>query len=250
MIRGLYTATTAMLTQERRMDVVVNNLSNATTVGYKQDALLSRSFDDLMIERLNDPSIVQRTEDVGPLNTGIHVDEVVTHFAVGSLQETKSTTDVAILGDGFFAVETPEGERLTRAGNFKLDPEGFLTTASGHRVLGENGQINIGTSDFSIDSTGNIQAGGQLIDRLRIMDVEDETTLRKQGGNLYTLQGGEATPAEQVQLRQGFVEMSNVDLSNQMVNMIEIQRSYEINQRMIRIMDEKLGKTVNELGKV
>ncbi|MDD2375754.1 MAG: flagellar basal-body rod protein FlgF [Eubacteriales bacterium] len=250
MIRGLYTATTGMLTQEKRMDVVINNLANATTVGYKQDSLLSRSFDDLMIERMNDPSIVQRTADVGPLNTGIHIDEVITNFNVGSLQETKSNTDLALLGNAFFTVNTADGERYTRAGNFQVDADGFLTTAAGDRVLGEQGEINVGSTDFAVDLNGNVQANGQLIDRLQLVTVEDTTTMRKQGGNLYSLQEGVVQPAEQAQVRQGFIEMSNVDLSNQMVNMIEIQRSYEINQRMIKIMDEKLGKTVNDLGRV
>lgn len=250
MIRGLYTATTGMLTQEKRMDVVVNNLANATTVGFKQDSLISSSFADLLIERINDPAIVQKSQEVGPFSHGIHVDEVATLFSPGAYQETQLDTDLALVGEGYFMVQTAAGERLTRAGNFQVDAAGYLVTSSGQQVLGQNGAVRIGQSDFSVDNAGNISVDGPVIETLRLVTVPDETRLRKEGGNLFSLMDGAATPTAAVQVRQGYLESSNVDLSAQMVNMIEIQRSYEINQRVVKIMDEKLGRGVNEIGKI
>jgi len=250
MIRGLYTATTGMMTQEKKLDIVMNNLSNASTVGFKQDALVSRSFADMMVERSGDSSIVQASREVGPLNNGIHVDQVYTNFTSGSLSETGSSTDLALTGDDFFVIGTSQGDRYTQSGSFTLDAEGYLATAEGDRVQGQNGAIRIGTADFAVDSQGWISAGGQTIDQLRRVGFTDTTGLRKEGGNLYSSSGGQAAQAPDGQVRQGYLETANVDLADQMVSLIEIQRSYEINQRVIQIMDDKLGRSVNDIGRV
>ena len=114
MIRGLYIAATGMLSQQRRMDVVTNNLANADTAGFKEDQLLVRSFNDMMIERLNDPAVVGHSAEVGPLGSGIHVDEVATRHESGPMEETGLNTDLALFGDGYFVIQTPAGERYTR----------------------------------------------------------------------------------------------------------------------------------------
>lgn len=272
MLRGLYTATTAMLAQSRRMDVITNNLVNVETAGFKQDTMTTRSFRDMLISRIYDPSVYQYKQ-VGPLNLGVHVDQIFTDFASGSFEETRHPLDMAIVGEGFFVVDwlprfvdedaafdiEPE-ERFTRSGNFAIDGEGNLVTPNGYYVHGESGvPIHIGTADFIVETDGTIRAGDEIIDRLRIVTFEDPRVLRKQGDTLYSIFGsydewGEFVPdAEPVdiepEIRQGFLEASNVDLARETVRMIETYRAYEINQRVISMFDETLRISVNDIAR-
>ncbi len=163
MIRSLYTAGTNMIVQRKRMDVITNNIANVDTTGFKGDKLLSRSFEDMLLERVGDPAVLNRSYNVGPLNTGVHIDEVITDFTQGTVMETGRPTDVALMTDGFFVINTPAGERYTRDGSFSRNAEGYLVTSDGSNVVGENGniQIPIGT-EFSIDHRAGKAAGGDL----------------------------------------------------------------------------------------
>ncbi|MCL2002664.1 MAG: flagellar hook-basal body protein [Oscillospiraceae bacterium] len=272
MIRGLYTATTAMLAQSRRMDVIVNNLTNVETTGFKSDTMTTRSFRDMLISRIYDPSVYQYSQ-VGPLNLGVHVDQVFTTFATGSFEETRHPSDMAIVGEGFFVVDWfPKGldedaefdaepeERYTRAGNFAIDGEGNLVTPNGYYVHGQGGvPIYIGTPDFVVDNNGTIRVGDEIIDTLRIVVFEDPTVLRKQGDTLYNVFGtydeyGDFEPAGEPvdiepEIRQGFLEASNVDIAREMVRMMETHRAYEINQRVINMFDETLRISVNDIAR-
>ncbi|MDR0249152.1 MAG: flagellar hook-basal body protein [Oscillospiraceae bacterium] len=283
MLRGLYTAGTAMMAQNRRMDVITNNIVNMETAGYKADSMVTQSFRDMMISRLNDPS-VYRYSYVGPHNTGIHIDTIKTSFSQGPLMETNHTTDLALDGDAFFVVEyTPrtlvpptredladpdyepeyeygdEEERYTRAGNFAVDAEGYLVTPGGLYVLGQGGRIWVGTVDFQVDSAGTVYVNGEEADTLRLARFEDNGVLRKEGANLFYAQQGltdedgeelDIEPEEvTVTVKQGFLEGSNVDAARETVRMMEAYRHYEINQRIVQIFDEVLGRSVNEIAK-
>ena len=249
MLRGLYTATTGMTVQRAKMDVLTNNIVNASTTGYKKDNLLSSNFEEVLIERIGDPYLVNTSEEVGPYSFGTHIDEVYTDFSQGSIEPTETQTDLAITGDGFFAVETPDGERYTRAGNFCVNQEGYLVTADGYYVLGENGRINVGSGEFSVDGEGNIVSGDEARGTLRIVRLEETDGLRKQGDNLYYVFSGEApADAEDFKIMQGYLESSNVDIATEMVDMITVYRAYEANQKILTMTDETLGMAVNNLG--
>jgi flagellar basal-body rod protein FlgG len=261
-----------MLAQSRRMDVITNNLTNVETVGFKQDTMTTRSFRDMLISRIYDPSVYQYSQ-VGPLNLGIHVDQVFTDFVTGTFEETRHPTDMAIVGEGFFVVDWfPRGldedaafdfepeERYTRAGNFAIDGEGNLVTPNGYYVHGLGGApIYIGSPDFVVDRDGTIRVGDEEIDRLRIVTFEDPRVLRKQGDTLYSIFGdydefGDFIPAAEPfeiepEIRQGFLEASNVDIAREMVRMMETHRAYEINQRMINMFDETLRISVNDIAR-
>lgn len=248
MLRGLFMAATGMLTQQKRMDVVTNNLANATTTGFKEDGLVVRSFGDLLISRMD--GFGQRpVEPVGPLGTGIHADRVRTVLTDGPLEETGRQTDIALTGQVFFAIETPEGERYTRAGNFQISEDGMLVTHEGHPVMGQNGPLRVGHAGFTVRPDGSVTSSAGE-DRLRLVELSDDDGLRKEGGNRYAHDSARLIAQTETSVRQGFLEGSNVDLSRQMTDMIEIYRSHEINQRMIRLFDEKLGKAVNEIGRL
>lgn len=247
MIRSFYIAGTGMMTQRSKMDVVINNITNADTVGYRQDQLITRSFPDLLLDRLNDPSIVNQTY-VGPQNTGVHVDEIVIDFSRGTPEPTEEMSDLAIMNEGFFTVQTPDGIQYTRAGNFQVDVNGTLLTQEGYYVLGQNGQpINVGTYGFQVDGQGYIyNAEGQQINRLNIVTFEDLNALRKVGNNNYVPYGGaQPIAVENPGVMQGYIETSNVDIAKTVADMMLTQRVYESSQRILQMTDESLAKTMD-----
>ncbi len=251
MLRSFYIAGTGMLTQRSKMDVIINNITNSDTNGYKKDQVISQSFQDMLLSRLDDPSILSRTPYVGPQNTGIYVDELVTDFTQGPMEQTDQRTDIAISGDGFFSVQTPNGVRYTRSGDFQVDANGTLLTQEGYYVLGQNGgMINVGTGDFTVKSDGTIFVNNQQVNQLRIVQFADNGVLRKQGSNLYY-----AYNAEQPQvmanptLAQGMLEGSNMEIGREMADMLMTNRVYDSNQRILKMVDESLSKTVNDIGR-
>ncbi|NLL39962.1 MAG: flagellar basal-body rod protein FlgF [Clostridiales bacterium] len=250
MFRGLYIAGTGMMLQRRKMETITNNIVNADTTGYKKDYLVSHSFDDVLIERINDTNNDVRSNPVGPLNFGTQVDQVYTDFSLGNVESTGKGTDLFIAGDGFFVMMTPQGERYTRSGAFYLDSEGYLIDGEGNYLLGDSGPINVGSEDFSVNENGEVTAGGQLIDRIRLVSFQDNTALRKEGGNLYSSNAQPVEAAEDSTIMQGALESSNVEIAREMVDMLTVYRAYETNQKMITMIDEINGKAVNEIGRL
>lgn len=239
MIRGMYTAATGMVAELHRQDVIANNLANVDTVGFKGDYTVSVPFGEMLLNAYNR----QGVRPVGGLGLGVQATSEYIDTSEGSLVETGIMYDLAIGGQGYFVVETPAGERYTRAGNFKVDAEGYLTTRNGWRVLGENGPIQV-TGRFEVNQDGEIFIDGVMADRLRIVNPYG---LRKEGESLFTATG--INPANGIQIFQGTVERSNVNAIRQMIEMINVTRSYETNQRALTAHDETLGKAVNEIAR-
>lgn len=254
MVRGFYTAGTGMIAQRKSMDVIMNNSVNVETAGYKNDAVISRSFKDRLIDRINDPSIINMTSEVGPMNGGVHVDELITTFEQGNIDGTGQTHDMALAGDGFFCIQTAQGERYTRAGNFNVDTQGYLCNADGQRVLGtDNNPLQVGFGDFTVAHNGQVtRADGQYAGQMKIVQFEDNTQLRKQGDNLFYNFGNTAMNAADATttVRQGYLEMSNAEMADVMVDMMTVYRVYESNQKMVQMTDESIGIAVNQIGKV
>jgi flagellar basal-body rod protein FlgG len=247
MLRSFYTAGTGMLTQRDRMEVLTNNLTNADTTGYKSDSLILSSFRNMMIQRLNDPSSGSNT--VGQLGAGAHINEVVTSFEQGNLEGTGRSLDFALEGPGFFVLSTPEGDRYTRDGSFSVSIDGYLLNSNGFYVQGSNGRINVGGDNFTVDDQGSLYVNDVLTDKIKLVSFGDVAGLRKDENNLYqTTQGPIADTATKVY--QGRLEGSNVDVSGELANMISASRSYDTNQRVLRMIDSTLDKTVNEVGRV
>ena len=250
MLRSLYLSATNMLVQRKKVDVIANNIANMDTVGYKSDSLLSRSFEDMYLERVNDPG--NKAGGVGPLNTGVHIDEIVTSFDEGSLKMTDRSLDFSIAGDGFFVVSTTAGDRYTRDGNFTINNEGYLVTTDGNRVMGTNGFLKIDATNVTVDADGNItNAQGTNLGTLRVVSFADKTGLKKAGNNLFLNENNQqAQNAQNVVIRQGSLETSNADITNETLNMMAASRSFETSQRIVKMIDETLGRAVNDIGKV
>lgn len=251
MIRSLYIASTGMLVQRKKMDILTNNITNIETIGYKKDNLISRSFKDMMIERVNDPYIINATNIVGNQNTGVHIDEIVTGFQQGSMEDTGRLSDVALQGSGFFVVSTPEGDRYTRDGSFAVNKEGYLVNSDGLYISGEKGRIFVGKNEFVIDEQGNVAINDTIVNKLKIASFGDVSALRKQGNNLYmNYNNQQILSTTDTKAQQGCLEYSNVDMAEEMVNIMAVSRTYETNQRIVKMIDESLDKTVNEVGRV
>lgn len=250
MIRGLYTSASGMMAEMVRNDVTANNLANVNTTGYKKDIAVFESFPEVLIKRVNDRKQNESSKPpaIGTLGTGAIVDEIVTSHEQGQLRESSNPFDLAISGDGFFVVQNQNGAYYTRNGSFTLDSQGYLVNARGDFVLGQAGPVRIGSSnDVSVDEAGNIFVDGNRVDTLRLVTVTDPAGLTKVGDSLFT--GGQAVDGIAGQVRQKFIESSNVNVIAEMVSMITVMRSYEANQKIIMAHDQTLGQAMG-IGRV
>jgi flagellar basal-body rod protein FlgG len=251
MVRGLYTAGTGMLLQRRRMETITNNIVNAETTAYKKEFNVAHTFDEVLTRRINDThNRLIQGRWVGPLNLGTQIDQLYIDFTQGSLEETERNTDLALIGDAFFVVQTDAGERYTKNGAFYINDGGFLVDGEGNELLGANGPIYVGGLNFTVDNLGNVFTDAGYVDTIRIVSFEDNESLRRQGSNLYfSLEPPLAVPNAYT-IAQGFLEASNVDIGREMVDMLAMYRTYEINQRMITMIDETVGRAVTEIGRL
>lgn len=254
MIRGLYIATSGMVTRQVQLENLSNDASNINTPGYKKDKTTLKTFHEVMLE--NKDKIINGKgykNPLGKINLGVGIDEVKTDFSQGILEETNRNLDFAINGEGFFTVVDDNNKKYyTRNGRFKIDSQGYLTTAEGYKVLGldENNnetKIKIDNPDFKLLTDGSIETNNGNI-RLYISGFNDKQTLMKNSNDNYT--SNVQPNIINSDVKQGFLEKSNVDVTEIITDMIKIMRSYESSQKVIQQMDETLGKTVNEVGSV
>ncbi|MDZ7260810.1 MAG: flagellar basal-body rod protein FlgF [candidate division KSB1 bacterium] len=238
MTNGLYTSAAAMLPAMLQQDVIANNLANLQTTGFKKDDLFLRTLVEagLLVDRAQNETVV----------------EMYTDFDQGPLKPTGNPLDLALSGEGFFTVQTPEGIRYTRNGSFTLNPQGQLTTLEGYLVLGQNGTIDLARGEISITETGEVLQDGKLVDKLLITDFPKPYPLKKIGNGLFVPlnEAERGSRAEAPVVKQGFLEQANVNALEEMVNMLTHARIYELNQKAVKYQDETLTRTVNELGKV
>lgn len=260
MIRSLYTAATGMQAQTMNIDVIANNLSNVNTAGFKRSRA---EFQDLLYETLREPGIPSSGE--GEVPTGIQIGHgtrtaaVQKLFVQGEFQHTENQLDMAIEGDGFFQVVRPNGEiAYTRAGNFKVDSEGRIVTPDGFLMEPEITIPNDATAvAIGLDGTVSVRQAGQTgmtdVGNIELARFVNPAGLENIGRNLYspTDASGDAvtgTPGEDGYgtIAQGYLELSNVSVVDEMVNMITAQRAYEINGKAIQAADDML-QTANNL---
>lgn len=258
MIKGLYTAYTGMINEQNRLDVMTNNLANASTVGYKKEGSTSQSFDDLLTVKLRDSSIgLNNVQRIGYRNPGVKIGENYTDYSQGSFRITDNTYDLALSGEGFFAIEftNKAGEtstKYTRAGQFTLNKEGYLVTQEGDYVLDtRNNRIKLDTlKDASVDQAGRIYQEGQTIAQVQVVDFEDYDYLEKYGETYFEPIAGAQITNSDAEVYSGYLEMANVQIVSEMVNLISITRAYESNQKLIQTFDNTLEIASTQLGRV
>jgi flagellar basal-body rod protein FlgF len=281
-VRGLYTAASGMNVQQNRLDEIANNLANVDLNGYKKDTAIQKAFPEMLIRRMNDDGVytfpvgsVDTGPIVGVLGTGVETNEVYTNFAQGAMKQTENDFDMALEGRGFLVVQTPQGDRLTRNGAFLVNPDGYLVTKTGDFVLGENGPIKLKKNNFVVDQDGTVWQNATFagddkrlvsqqenqwenlsrVDRLQLVDVKRQRYLQKQGNSYWktTEESGPAQvtgPEARPKIRQGFLEGANVNAVQEMVEMIEVNRAYDANQKTIQTEDSLIGKLWNEVVRV
>lgn len=257
MVKGLYTAYTGMINEQNRMDVITNNMANASTYGYKAEGATAQSFEDVYAAKIKDASEYFVNRRIGAMSMGAQIGETYTDYSQGSFKETGNTYDLALDGNGFFSISftNKAGEtstKYTRDGSFTVNTDGYLVTKDGDYVLGNgNAPISIDTNTtVKIDTLGNIYQDGTLVNKLAVTDFTDYNYLEKYGENMYDLVDGGTTQASTARVQQGYIEASNVNVVSEMVNMIQITRAYETNQKVITTIDSTLDKAVNTVGKL
>lgn len=257
MLKGLYTAYTGLANEQNRMDILTNNLANASTVGYKKEGATSQAFDDVLSYKIKDTSeTVNTAKRMGTLNLGVKIGENYTDYSQGSFRITGNTYDLALAGDGFFTVQfTNKDEetstKYTRDGSFTLDKQGYLVTADGDYVMGTRGKIKLNPlKETTIDDNGFIYQDGQMVTALKITDFVDYDYLEKYGENYYQPVEGAKIQLSDATVKSGYLEMSNVQVVSEMVNLISITRAYESNQKIVQTYDETMDIAVNQIGKI
>ena len=251
MIRGLYAAASGMILGALRQGLIAHDVANANTPGYKRGILPPNPATRLDLRRIPTPQFAARAPQVGPLGTGVYPEGVITDFRQGPLQETRRVLDVALEGEGFFQVQTPQGPRFTRDGRFYRDADGNLVTVRGYLVLDPNGQpIQLPQEgEIAIALDGTISVDRQVIAQIGIFQAPLES-LQREGDGLFVSTMETAPPqATQVQVRQGFLEGSNVDAAATLVEMMMVARAYEASQRLVQIQDQMLTRTM-EIGRI
>jgi flagellar basal-body rod protein FlgF len=277
LLRGFYTAASGMMAQQRRIEMLTNNIANANTPGYKSDQAALRAFPELLLSRLDKATVPTKTPrsfplqpTIGSINTGVYMQELIPNFRQGDIKETGQPTDIALIngtlpvdaetgkeGTLFFVVQNENGDiRYTRNGNFTLNSQGFLTTNDGWYVLDENGRrIKLPSTNFTVNADGTIVANNNRIARINIAFAANPNTLAKEGNGLFRSENGVlpsalGNPNITYTLKQGFLERANVDLNRAMTEMLSAYRAFEANQKIVQAYDRSMDKAVNEIGRL
>lgn len=256
MIRGLYTVASGLITSEAKQNSIMNNMANVNTPGYKAEKLAIKSFDEVMISN-KDKLVAGKNykNNIGTLSNGAEINDKVTYFEQGFVKETSSPTDFAIEGNGFFMVRQRGNNEVayTRDGHFSIDGNGHLVNQSGDVVLGRSSAtgnlepINVGKGDLNCDKLGNIRVDGNLKYQFEVVDFQNYDNLTKIGHNIYSTT--ETGIRSNGFIRQKGLEQSNVNTVVEMSDMMSTMRGFESNIKTLKVLDETLGKAVNDIAR-
>ena len=246
MINGILDASRGCLKEETRLDIISNNLANTNVIGFKKDRI---SFQELLTQ-VGPDGILKNSTSSDPTESALI--SIQTDLSEGDLRSTGNSLDFAIHGNGFFKVDTPGGIRYTRKGNFRLDTQGDLITQEGYRVLGKSGSITIYGNEISIDRRGYISVDGAEVGQLDVVDFENYKKLVKEGGGFFRnkLDTPEKAAPSDTMVKQGYLELSNVNIAEEMVQMIHSLRAFESYQKAIKVLDGINNKAINEVSRL
>ena len=249
MIQGLYTAAGGMLAVEKRQDILANNIANVSTPGYKRHAPVQLGFNEIFSETLRRPFLFDsKSAPAG----GVRIVESFSDLTAGVLRKTDNPFQMALIGPGYFVIDTPQGDRYSRSGDFMVDPQGELATHEGYKVLGINGQpIAVDGAEVNIAEDGAVQIDGFPAGRLQIVEFEEPTRLLREGNNLFFATDDvleNSSQAVNTLVSHKHLEMSNVNLPNELINMMMGMRAYEANQQVIMALDGTVGRLIEQIG--
>jgi len=252
---SVYNGAFGALTQSYRLDLITNNLANADTVSFKRE---KTAFEDVLTHYAHDYMDPNRALSGGIMwpeadeMTQPRISESKIAFVQGEMQQTGNPLDLAIDGEGFFRVRTPEGEFLTRDGRFTRSAQGNLVTLKGYEVLGQDGPLTLPEQGrITVNGGGRIEVGGNAAGTIDLVTVNNLSRLEKRGENLYRMpEDGnvQTVPAEEAAVVQGTLEQSNVKVVEEMVRMIETLRMFEACQRAMTNTNEQDKNVISKLG--
>ncbi len=234
MLKGISLAARSMKNQTLRQDVLSNNLANVNTEGFKKDISL----------------FTRRANGNNRSESGVRV---ATSFKQGPLTRTDRQMDVAMQGEGFFVIETGEGERYTRRGVFVRDSEGYMVTPEGNQVVSTGGDLQLPPGKVTISGEGTVEVNDQPVGRIKVVRFDDSSALQKIGSSMFRAEAGNS-PTEmdtaEINMVQGFVEESNVNVIQEMTEMIRALKAYEISQKAIKANQEVIQMITGKVGRV
>lgn len=279
MFKGFYTVASGMIAQQRKTDILTNNMANANTPGYKADQSTIRSFPDMLMSAVNSTTLPTKNgltlsgaSQVGALNTGVYLQETLADYTQGSVYSTNFSTDVSLIdtampvdaesgsnGAIYFRLENENGdEAYTRNGNFTLDGQGNLVNSNGLYVLSDTGErIQLENDNFQLTSEGaiidenGVQAGTLGVS----FSANPEVLVKQENGLFQTIDGTELPSAYGQEgvafsMQQSYLEGSNVDAQKSMTELLTAYRAFEANQKVLQAYDKSMDKAVNEIGRV
>ncbi|MFQ5431473.1 MAG: flagellar basal-body rod protein FlgF [Nitrospinota bacterium] len=254
MDKGTYVAVSGSLAQERAMDVIAANLANVSTDGFKAGRVLFESYLQKSLDPnagIPSPEMIKNGMPASQLPDSAYLvaSEGYTDFSQGPLRVTAHPFDIALEGDGFIAVNTPEGEMYTRGGSFMMNLKGELTTKDGHQVLDiRKKPITVGLIKFNIDDAGILlDENDEPIAQIKVVDFPDKNVLQKRGGGLYAAPDSVKPKASTAFVKQGYVESSNINAVTEMTKMITALRTYEAFQKAIQSHDQMTARLIADV---
>lgn len=234
---GLIESTETMLAHSQRLNQTSNNLANVNTNGYKREEV---TFWEMLYKNSADQTRAGKAL------------KIITNHEQGPVKQTGNPLDFAINGEGFFKVMTENGPRYTRAGNFLVNSQGQLSTPGGDIVLGEGGPINIKGQDITVAEDGTISEDGVTVDHLAVVSFNDLDNLEKNGRNLFRPAGEDNNEiqVDNPSVKQGYLEASNVNTVKEMTELIDLQRAYASQQKVISSFDRMDELAITRLGRL
>jgi flagellar basal-body rod protein FlgG len=254
MVRGFYSAAAGVLTQQKALNVISNNIANASTAGYKSQATVESSFGEHLINRMSELESVAK-KDIGPWSYITVNSTEYTDYSQGSLENTGRPVDLAINGDGFFLVESETyGPVLTRNGQFEIDSDGELSLPGVGKVLNDGeSTISLENNNFTVGPLGTIFVDGDEADSLYIVKPAEDTVLKSVGNGVFQVEeGGSYDQAEEgiYNVLQGVLEKSNINMAQEMSRLIAGQNHYNSCTQIIKMYDKINEITVNQIGRI
>lgn len=249
MSRGIYTLTSGMLTQQRKIDISSNNIANINTAGYKREQAVTSNFGNMLINKYKQNGIYEEATPINNVSVIRTIVENNTIHSQGALEETGNMTDFAIIGAGFFAIDDNGQVLYTRNGSFNIDEEGYLVLEGTGRVQGESGDIYLGTDKFNFAEDGSITVDDEVVDKIAVYDFPDYNSLNKFGEGMF-ISGAQPDLVDYPVIAHKTVERSNVDVTEEVTGILSSQRALQTAAQALKIYDMVNDKAVNEIGRI
>jgi flagellar basal-body rod protein FlgG len=249
MSRGIYTLTSGMLTQQRKIDISSNNIANINTAGYKKEQAVTSNFGNMLINKYKQNGIYEEATPINNVSIIRTIVENNTIHSQGTLEETGNMTDFAIIGAGFFAINNNGQVLYTRNGSFNIDEEGYLVLEGAGRVQGESGDIYLGTDKFNFAEDGSITVDDEVVDKIAVYDFPDYNSLNKFGEGLF-VSGAQPDLLDYPVIAHKTIERSNVDVTEEVTGILSSQRALQTAAQALKIYDMVNDKAVNEIGRI